>query len=91
MSIQDKVRAIYGIENFLRKFDIETNIGKDKHINNVFLLFAKEMNWLSDFEKQNKPNYKGNYKPSYNNALLIQANFKEFSRYINKNYKKITK
>jgi len=89
MSVVYKIRALYGIERFLRKFDISVNINKDKHINQIFLDFAKEMNWLNDFEKQNKPNYRGNYKPSYNNAQLIQANFQEFTKYINKTYKKL--
>jgi len=89
MSVVDKIRALYGIECFLRKFDIPVNIGKDKHINQIFLDFAKEMNWLNEFEKQNKSNYKGSYKPSYNNAELIQSNFKDFNKYINKTYKKL--
>lgn len=88
MSVADKIRALYGIECFLRKFDIPVNISKDKHINQIFLDFAKEMNWLNEFDKQNKPNYRGNYKPSYSNAELIQANFQDFSKYINKTYKK---
>ena len=89
MSVVDKIRALYGIECFLRKFDIPVNIGKDKHINQIFLDFAKEMNWLNEFAKQNKPNYRGNYKPSWSNAGLIQANFQDFSNYIHKNYKKL--
>ena len=89
MSVVDKIRALYGIQCFLRKFDIPVNINKDKHINQIFLDFAKEMNWLNEFEKQNKPNYRGNYKPSYSNAELIQANFQDFSKYINKTYKKL--
>ena len=47
------------------------------------------MNWLNEFEKQNKKNYKGSYKPSWSNALIIQANFNDFRKYINKNYTKI--
>lgn len=89
MSVADKIRQLYGIECFLRKFDISVNISKDKHINQIFLDFAKEMNWLNEFAKQNKPNYRGNYKPSYNNAQLISANFQDFSKYINKTYKKL--
>jgi hypothetical protein len=89
MSVVDKIKALYGIECFLRKFDIPVNIKKDKHINQIFLEFAKEMNWLNEFAKQNKPNYRGNYKPSYSNAELIQANFKDFSNYIHKTYKKL--
>jgi hypothetical protein len=89
MSVVDKIRALYGIECFLRKFDIPVNIDKDKHINQIFLDFAKEMNWLNEFAKQNKPNYRGNYKPSYSNAGLIQANFQDFSNYIHKTYKKL--
>ena len=38
---------------------------------------------------KNKPNYKGSYKPSWYNATLIQSNFQEFSKYINKTYKKL--
>ena len=38
MSVVDKIRALYGIECFLRKFDIPVNIGKDKHINQIFLI-----------------------------------------------------
>lgn len=89
MSVVNKIQALYGIECFLRKFDIPVNIGKDKHINQIFLDFAKEMNWLNEFVKQNKPNYRGNYKPSYSNAQLIQANFQDFNKYINKTYKKL--
>ena len=89
MSVVDKIRALYGVECFLRKFDIPVNIGKDKHINQIFLDFAKEMGWLNEFAKQNKPNYKGSYKPSWYNATLIQSNFQEFSKYINKTYKKL--
>jgi hypothetical protein len=88
MSVQDKVRAIHGIENYLRKFKIDVNINKDKHINQIFLDFAKSMNWEHEFVKQNKPNYKGSNKPSWSNALLIQANFKDFTNYITKNYEK---
>lgn len=89
MSVVNKISAIHGIEKFLRKFNIPVNIGKDKHINQIFLDFAKEMNWLNEFEKQNKKNYKGSYKPSWSNALIIQANFNDFRKYINKNYTKI--
>lgn len=89
MSVVDKIRQLYGLECFLRKFDIPVNIGKDRNINQIFLDFAKTKNWLNDFEKQNKSNYKGSYKPSYNNAQLISANFQEFSKYINKTYKKL--
>ena len=89
MSIADKVRQLYGIECFLRKFDISVNIGKDKHINQIFLNFAKDMNWLNEFSKQNKLNYRGSYKPSYSNAPLISANFQDFSNYINKTYNKL--
>ena len=49
MSVADKIRQLYGIECFLRKFDIPVNIGKDKHINQIFLDFAKETGWLNDF------------------------------------------
>ena len=89
MSVVDKIRQLYDIESFLRKFDISVNISKDKNINQIFLDFAKEMNWLNEFTKQNKPNYRGNYKPSYSNAKLIQANFQDFIKYINKTYKKL--
>lgn len=92
MSVADKVRQLYSIECFLRKFDIPVNINKDKYINQIFLDFAKEMNLLDKFEKQNKPNYRGKYKPSWYNAGLIYINLlKDFEKYINKTYKKTNK
>lgn len=91
MSISDKVRVIYGIRRFLDKFEIGVNIEKDRNINPIFLEFAKDMNWLEDFVKSNKKNYRGHYEPSLDNALLISANFDKFSNWVNNKYKRIAK
>ena len=87
MSVADKVRVIYGIRRFLDKYEINVNIEKDRHINPIFLKFAKDMGWSESFKKSNKKGYRGHYEPSLENALLVSANFKEFKLWVGQTYK----
>ena len=55
MSVADKVRVIYGIRRFLDKYEIDVNIEKDRHINRIFLVFAKDMDTGGDNSQQFQP------------------------------------
>jgi hypothetical protein len=85
MSIADKVRSAYGIEQFLRKHDY---VWKRKELNNLFLEFAEISEYKEHFVKNNSKNYRGSYDPAISNAHLISLNcFKEFKQWFIKNKK----
>ena len=86
MSIIDKIRSAYGVEQFLRKHNYEW---KRKELNNLFLEFAKtNSEYIKHFVKNNSKNYKGSYDPAICNAHLISLNcFKEFKKWFIENKK----
>ena len=86
MSIVDKIRSAYGVEQFLRKHNYEW---KRKELNNLFLEFAKtNPEYIKHFVKNNSKNYKGYYDPAICNAHLISLNcFKEFKKWFIENKK----
>lgn len=86
MSIADKVRAIYGIRRFLDKYEIAGNIENDRHINLIFLEFAKDMGWFESFQHSKKKGYRGHYDSSMDNAPLISANFQDFQKWVKSKY-----
>lgn len=81
MSIVDKLKGYIGVRNWLDKKNYQYT--KEKDLNILFLDFAKNMNWLKDFSKENSKNYKGKNKPFIYNGWLISCNFKEFKDWYN--------
>lgn len=81
MSIVDRLRGYVGVRNWLDKQNYQYS--KEKDLNKLFLDFAKDMDWLRDFSKENSKNYKGNVKPFIRNGWLISCNFKEFKKWYN--------
>jgi len=79
MSIVDKLHALHGVKNYLSKKGFDTE--NEKELNVLFLAFAKSMGWEKDFSKPKKISLR-RYNPALNNALLVQANFKDFKSYI---------
>lgn len=82
MSIVDKLKGYVGVRNYLDKQGFVYS--KEKKLNVLFLEFAKDMDWLKDFAKENSKNYKGKDKPFIYNGWLISCNFNEFKQWYNK-------
>lgn len=86
MSIVDKLRAYNGVMSYLRRFDIP-EITSKRSINRFFLKFAKDLDMEKDFAKPiTNPNYKGDYDPAIDNAVIIQSNWKLFRTWLNSHY-----
>lgn len=89
MSIVDKLKSYIGVRKWLDKQNYQYN--KEKDLNILFLEFAKDMNWLKDFSKENSKNYKGNNKPFIYNGWLISCNFQEFKQWFKNKQTKTNK
>ena len=84
MSIVDQLRGYVGVRKYL---DIHNYIyNKEEELNILFLEFAKDMNWLKDFAKENNKRYKGSFKPFIYNGWLISCNFQEFKKWFKNKY-----
>ncbi len=81
MSIVHKLKGLHGVKNYLEKNNCPIDINNDKELNQLFLLFAKDMNKLKEFSKPNKKNYRGSFNPTIHNGYLVSCNFKEFKEW----------
>lgn len=94
MGINDAIRAYNGVTNWLNNQE-NVDLGKpkrktyraqDEYLNNILKEFGKEHNL--DMYKNNSPKYKGSFSPVMTNCIVIQENWKDFKKWINKNYKR---
>jgi hypothetical protein len=82
MSVVDKLRGYVGVRNWL---DSKKHVyNKEKELNSLFLEFAKDMNWIEVFAKDNSKKYKGSFKPFIYNGWLCSCNFQMFKNWYKK-------
>lgn len=89
MSVVDKIRSMNGILNYLSRFDIPNfNPNREFRMNKFFITFFK-FNNIKGYRGHNSKNYKGNFRPSIENADLISCEYwKEFCDWCNLHFEK---
>lgn len=85
LAVTDKLKAIYGIREFIRRYHIDIKVNSDHQINTLFMHYFECRGRISEFIPQTGH---GRYKAAWDNAVTIQEDFDDFRKWIQANYKK---
>ena len=93
MGVRDSIRAYNGVIAYINKHNIDLGKPKkksrravDEHLNSVWREFGKEFNL--EMSKNNRPGYKGSFSPQMYNCIVIQDNWSDFKKWVEKYPKK---